>query len=84
MLFISILLSVWFAIWLMKSFFVRDTLQLIASWISNMYDEEYPDTGDYNDENAYYRLTCDSCDYSWLSSDSSNKFCPNCGKELQK
>lgn len=40
MLFISILLSIWFGLWLMHAAFMRDTMKLFVSWLADIEDEE--------------------------------------------
>ena len=40
MLFISILLSVWFVLWIRNAVFMRDTMKLFATFISAMVKDD--------------------------------------------
>ena len=85
MLFISILLSVWFVLWLAYAIFIKDTAKLFVSWLDEMYDEEEPegidDIIDNSPTKGAYHLSCNKCNYDWWTTESNVNFCPNCGKK---
>ena len=86
MLFISILLSVWFVLWLIYAIFIRDSFKLLAAWMEETieeYDEPPEAINEIIDKNgSAYHLSCKHCNHGWWSSDSLTKFCPECGKKL--
>lgn len=84
MLFISILLSVWFVLWLIKAMFTKDALQLIVSWINDMYEDEDIDPLLEKSDGKVYHLSCEKCKHDWWSLESSTNYCPNCGEKLNK
>ena len=80
MLFISILLSIWFGLWLWKTVFIKDSLSLITSWLIETYDEEDEDgILDNFNSRPMYNLSCDKCNHTWISTDQEVNYCPNCG-----
>ena len=84
MLFISILLSVWFGIWLMHASFMKDTMKLFVSWLNDMYEDDDEDIDplmEKSEEKQVYHLSCDHCNHTWWSVEPNVNYCPNCGKK---
>ncbi len=89
MLFISILLAVWFGIWLMYANFIKDTGKLFVMWLNDMYADD--DADDHMDEffessgaDQAYHLSCEDCGFDWWSVEAFANFCPHCGKQSVK
>ena len=82
MLFISILLSVWFVVWLAFSMHTKDVLQLLVVWMKDMYEsEEDTDALLEKSEEGIYHLSCSKCNHAWWSIEPNTNFCPNCGEK---
>ena len=89
MLFISILLSVWFALWLMYAIFVKDVGKLFVSWLKDSYedsekcddDEDIDPLLEKSENGGVYHLNCDHCNHIWWSVEPNVNYCPNCGKK---
>ena len=84
MLFISILLSVWFVIWIMHAIFTKNVLKVFVAWMRDMYDECEEDDTDpllEKSENGITHLDCKECGYDWWSIETFPNFCPNCGHD---
>lgn len=82
MLFISIILSIWFVLWLANAAFIRDTFKLIVSWLIDEDDDEDIDPLLEKSENgSVYHLNCDHCHRLWWSIEPFPKFCPFCGEK---
>lgn len=82
MLFISILLSVWFVIWLMHTIFVKNAWKVFIAWMRDIYeeyDEEDIDPLLEKSEEGVTHLSCPECGHLWWSIDPFPNFCPNCG-----
>ena len=75
MLFISILLSIWFVLWLMKTSFVRDAINIITSWVNDVSGE------DEEDEEKLYTIICNHCKHMWWSEEPIMNYCPKCGQK---
>ena len=84
MLFISILLSVWFVIWLMYAIFVKDVGRAILAWLMDMSEDEDIDPLLEKSEKGVYHLSCPHCNYTWWSIEPNVNYCPNCGKPTEK
>ena len=84
MLFISILLSVWFAIWLMYAVFIKDTAKLFVAWMNDMVNEDEDESIDPLLEKAdkVFHLSCEHCGYTWWATTENVNYCPECGKKL--
>ena len=84
MLFISILLSVWFVIWLMRSVYIKDLLTEFMNWVDEPEDEKSIDALIQSSEsNCVYHLSCDKCDHLWWSVEPFPNYCPNCGAKRE-
>lgn len=84
MLFISILLSVWFVLWLAKSVFMKDIAKLFVSWMEMFTedDEDIDQLLEKAEDNCVYHLNCEHCNHDWWAIEPSVNYCPNCGKKL--
>ena len=85
MLFISILLSVWFVLWIMYAVFVKDTGKLLVSWIAEEYEDANNDIDtllEKTENNTVYHLSCEKCNKDWWSIESSVNYCPFCGEKM--
>jgi len=84
MLFISILLSVWFVLWLIYAIFVKDVGKLIVAWLQDMYfdgeEEDIDPLLEKSENGRVHHLSCDHCNHIWWSIEPDVNFCPNCGK----
>ena len=83
MLFISILLSVWFVIWLMHAIFVKNAWKVFVAWMRDIYDEEDEDIDPLleKSEEGVTHLSCSECGYLWWSIEPFPNFCPHCGAD---
>ena len=88
MLFISILLSVWFVLWLIHAVFIHDTGKLFVAWMNDMYNDETEDNIDLlmdkSEDQGVYHLSCEHCNHIWWSIEPNVKYCPSCGKPFNK
>jgi hypothetical protein len=88
MLFVSILLSIWFVLWLIFAVFVKDTGKIIVSWLNDMYEEETEENIDplleKSENETVYHLSCKQCNHVWWSVEPAVNFCPKCGKPFTK
>ena len=86
MLFISILLSIWFGLWLMHSRFIYDFVKVITAWLDAEYSDENDEDIDKllkkSDDNTAYHLYCKKCGHDWWSVEPFVKFCPECGEKF--
>ena len=82
MIYISVLLSVWFVLWLMFTFQKRDILKSIISWLQEDYIEDDIDPLlEKSEKNGVYHLNCEHCNHLWWSIEPNVNYCPNCGKK---
>ena len=87
MLFISIILSVWFVLWLIFAVFVKDTGKVIISWIDAMAEEDEEDIDaliEKSENESVHHLSCKHCNNIWWSVEPTVNFCPRCGKPFNK
>ena len=86
MLFISILLSVWFIIWIMHAVFMKDVGKTILAFFLDMCNEDSDDEDidsllEKSENCGVYHLNCDHCNHIWWSIEPSVNYCPFCGKK---
>lgn len=90
MLYISILLSAWFVIWLMHAIHTKDVLQLFVAWLDDTYDDEseaceeddsIDNLLEKSENHGVYHLNCKHCNFTWWSVEQNVNFCPNCGEK---
>ena len=83
MLFISILLSVWFSLWVVWVLFVKRSYETFLIWLSNDYetdDEDIDPLLEKSEGKGVYHLNCDHCNHIWWSIEPWVNYCPFCGK----
>jgi len=82
MLFISILLSVWFVLWIAYAVFIKDIGKLFGLWMEIQDEEEHPELL-LEKSSEIYHLNCSHCNYTWWSIEPHTNYCPNCGEKLK-
>jgi len=84
MIFISVLLVVWFVLWLMSAIHTKDVLQLFVAWME-AFDGDKDDGADTliekSEDREVYHLNCSHCNHLWRSVEPNVNYCPNCGKK---
>ena len=86
MLFIGVLLTVWFVVWLYFANMRKDAYDIFISAIDEFFNGEEIEENEKellikSENKQIYHLNCDKCKYDWWSIESHPKFCPNCGKK---
>ena len=84
MLFISILLSVWFSLWVAWVLFLKRLYETFLTWITNDYetdDENIDPLLKKSESGGVYHLNCDHCNRMWWSIEPLVNYCPFCGKK---
>ena len=81
MLYISIIISVWFVLWIWTANDIRTCMECFAEMEEDSEQEAAVEQKDAPIQGQLYHLSCPACNHTFWSSDSNLKYCPYCGQE---